>query len=486
MNKEFFKNALFLVAINLLIKPLYIFGIDRTVQNRVGEELYGNYAALFSFAFLLQIINDFGIQNFNSREIAQNRQLLTRYLSGILSLKLFLALVYILLLLVVAWAVGYGRHDYFLIFSLGFYNILLSLSAYLRSNVASLGLYRMNSFLSVFDRLLILFICPILLFAEPFKSSFNIEWFVHVQNLTLIISILASFVVSYRHVQWFRIQFNRPFWVYILRGAMPYALAIFLMTIYTRTDMVMLERMLPDGDKQAGIYASAYRLLDAVNVLGLLFAGLLLPMFSRQLKENQSVTPLLRFSFQLIMVAAIICAGTVWFFRTDIMQLLYHEATPYSGDVLGILMFSFVAVSGTFIYSTLIGAAGSVERMNRTFIVAFLLNIVFNVFLIPHFKALGAAFSTFCTQFFVLFSLVYLSKKVVPSTKEADGLRWGLTIVAFAAAVLIMSFVIKKLSFTPYWLVNMCVAIFMSLVLAGLMDFLNPKKIADLGVVEKI
>ncbi len=466
MTKEFFKNILFLVAINLLIKPLYIFGIDRTVQNRVGESVYGFYAALFSFAFLLQIINDFGIQNFNSREIAQNRNLLTQYLSGILSLKIILGGTYLICLLVAAFVFRYDSRAFPMILSLGLYNILLSLSIYLRSNIASLGLYKMNSFLSVLDRLILLLIFPILLFTEPFKSSFQIIWFVHAQNFTMFITILVAFGICFRRVESFQIRFHRTELLFILRGAMPYALAIFLMTIYTRTDMVMLERMLTDGDRQAGIYVSAYRLLDAVNVLGLLFSGLLMPMFSRQIKMGESVTPLLRFSFQILMVAALTCAGSIWFFRVDIMQLLYHEATPFSGDVLGVLMCSFVAISGTYIYSTLIGAAGAVKRMNRTFIIAFALNIALNLVLIPHFKALGAAVSTFITQFFVLFSLIYLSKKVVSDTNQAGGLSLGLSIIAFALTVFVLGFLSKTLLITPYWFVNMGITIVLSLVAA--------------------
>ena len=277
MNKEFFKNIVFLIAINLLIKPLYIFGIDRTVQNSVGESVYGLYLALFNFSFLLQIINDFGIQNFNSREIAQNRASLPHYLSGILSLKIILGTTYLVVLSIAAFVFRYDWHYFPMILSLGFYNILLSLSTYLRSNIASLGLYGLNSLLSVLDRLLLLFICPILLFVEPFKSSFQIQWFIDAQILTMFISCLVTFGLCYKRVKWVKMRFNRPFLLSILRGAMPYALAIFLMTIYTRTDVVMLERMLADGDKQAGIYGSAYRLLDAVNVLGLLFAHFYLP-----------------------------------------------------------------------------------------------------------------------------------------------------------------------------------------------------------------
>jgi peptidoglycan biosynthesis protein MviN/MurJ (putative lipid II flippase) len=140
-------------------------------------------------------------------------------------------------------------------------------------------------------------------------------------------------------------------------------------------------------------------------------------------------------------------------------------------------MCSFVAISGTYIYSTLIGAAGAVERMNRTFIIAFVLNIALNIVLIPSYKALGAAYSTFITQFFVLFSLVYLSKKLVPSTHEKNGLQWSLTIVGFAVAVFTIGFLMKSFPLTPFWYINMAVAVVLSVVLAWIMGFLNHKKI---------
>ncbi|MEZ4982584.1 MAG: hypothetical protein R2769_13575 [Saprospiraceae bacterium] len=43
MQREFNLNIIMLVAINLLIKPFFIFGIDRTVQNVVGTSEYGMY-----------------------------------------------------------------------------------------------------------------------------------------------------------------------------------------------------------------------------------------------------------------------------------------------------------------------------------------------------------------------------------------------------------------------------------------------------------
>lgn len=394
-----------------------------------------------------------------------------------MSLKIGLGLVYLLIATVISAFVPTYWAVLPMVLGLAFNNILMSLRAYLASNVAALGMYRLNSLLSVLDRVLLMILCAVLLWMAPFKAHFQIEWFIHAQNATMLLTVLVTFIIVYKHVKTFKISWNLPFFLSILRGSMPYALAIFLMTIYTRTDAVMLKEMLEDGNRQVGIYASAYRLLDAVNTLGLLFAGLLMPMFAKQLKENIDILPLLKFSFQLIMVAATIVAGTVCFFRTDIMLLLYDQATPFSGDVLGILMGSFVAVSGTYVFSTLIGASGNVGRMNWTLISALILNIVLNVVLIPHFKALGAAVSTLTTQFFVLISLIFLAKKL---NILRGGILWIGRVVVFGIAVFGLSFLIKMSDMYQNWGIQMAISVVVSSILAAAMGFLNYKKLEGL------
>ena len=52
MQRKFLTNLLFLIFVNVLIKPFYIFGIDRTVQVTVGTADYGLYAVLYNFSIL--------------------------------------------------------------------------------------------------------------------------------------------------------------------------------------------------------------------------------------------------------------------------------------------------------------------------------------------------------------------------------------------------------------------------------------------------
>jgi O-antigen/teichoic acid export membrane protein len=479
MSRAFFTNIIFLVIINVLIKPFYIFGIDRSVQNRVGEEIYGVYFTITSFTVMLYIINDLGIQNYNSREIARHRHLLDKYFSNILVLKAILAGVYLVVIFLISFLLSYDYALYPLIFYLALNQIFLQLLGYLRSNVAALGFYKWSSFLTILDRVLMIGLGSVLLWMKPFSDHFDLLWFIHAQNLTLFLTCLVAFSLVFKQVKTVKFRFNKPFLLAILRGSLPYALSVFLMGVYTRTDVVMLERLLPDGNKEAGIYASAYRLLDAVNIAGFLFSMLLWPMFSRQLKDGEPVRPLLRLSFQVIMTGAVTFAVATGFHRVDIMHTLYPKATAYSGDVLGVLILSFVAVSGMYIYSALLGANGSVRQMNWLFGTAILINIIFNFILIPHQKALGAALSTLLTQFFVMFGLMFLSQKILLLRGD---ILWVSKLIGFVLSVFLINFTVKIYFFKDNWLLQYCFSMLLSLVVALLLGFLNYKKVRQLKI----
>ena len=412
MNRTFLINVLFLIGINVLIKPFYLFGIDRVVQNTVGKEAYGLYFAIINFTFLLQIISDFGIQSYNNKNIAQHRNLLGKYLPNILMLKAILATIYLLVIFPMAWLLQYEWSVFPMIFAVSINQILISLLFYMRSNVSGLGLYRTDSLLSAMEKLLMIIVCGSLLYIPAFKENFRIEWFIYAQMGALLTATLTAYMIVRKHLPKIKWRYNPLYLRIILRESYPYALVLFLMTFYTKIDGVMIERMLPNGRAEAGIYASGYRLLDAANMTGLLFAGLLLPMFARMLKMKESIRPLFKLSFLLIWAISISVAAQCWFFRNEITILLYSEANEYWGTVLGYLMLTYVAVSGTYVASTLITAEGKLKRMNKIFVAGIVLNVVLNLFLIQQNGAAGAAVATIITQSFVLLAQLILIVKL--------------------------------------------------------------------------
>ena len=114
MKKKFVSNLILVLFLNLLIKPFYILGIDAEVLkitelNNPGS--YGNYFSLLSLTFVLNIFLDLGVNNFNTRNIAQNSQLITKHFSRIFSLRLLLGGTYLAILLIIGFSLNYSNYQ---------------------------------------------------------------------------------------------------------------------------------------------------------------------------------------------------------------------------------------------------------------------------------------------------------------------------------------------------------------------------------------
>jgi O-antigen/teichoic acid export membrane protein len=212
------------------------------------------------------------------------------------------------------------------------------------------------------------------------------------------ITAIVALAVVVRHGQNFSFGWNFSMLRVILKQSLPFALLILLMSVYGRIDSVLIERMLPNGQQQAGIYAQAFRLLDASNMIAYLFAVLLLPMFSRMLKLNEDVVPLARLASKLIIIPAFTLGIICWYHGNDLMKLMYHAHVSEAGRIVSILMFSLVPMAGVYVIGTLLTANGSLKHLNLIALATVIFSIVLNLILIPTHGAWGAAVSCLLTQ----------------------------------------------------------------------------------------
>lgn len=399
MKRLFVTNLGLVLFLNLLVKPFWIFGIDRSVQNTVGSGEYGFYFALFNFSLILNILLDLGITNYNNRNIAQHNQLLSKHLSNVIVLKFLLAVFYMVVCIALAFIIKYDTRQIEMLVFLIFNQFLLSFILYLRSNLSGLHLFKTDSFISVLDRMLMIGICALLLWGNITTVPFKIEWFVYSQTAAYSITALITLLIVMRKAGFFKLHFDRSFFIVFLKQSYPFALLILLMAFYNRIDSVMIERLLPNGDVEAGIYAQSYRILDAASMISFLFAGLLLPIFSKMIKNKEPVHQLVQFSFRLIIVPVVIFVAGAIIYAPQLMKLLYHGSELYySATIFACLIPGLIAISTTYIYGTLLTANGKLKQLNIMAATAMIVNISLNFILIPKFHALGSAISSLTTQ----------------------------------------------------------------------------------------
>ena len=399
MKKRFITNLALLVFLNLLIKPFWFFGIEVGVQNQVGEEMYGFYFSLFNFAFILNILLDLGINNFNNRAIARDNHLLQDHLAAIIPLKLFLSLIYAGIILIAGKLVGYSPEQFKMLWILVMNQFLASFILYFRTNISGLQFYRTDSLLSVMDRSLMILFTGLLLWGNFTSEPFRIEWFVYAQTASYSLTLITSAViVRYRAGTFFR-RINLRNSLRILKLSYPFALLILLMSLFNRVDSVMLERLLPEiGKEQAGIYAQSFRIFDAASQFSLLFAMLLLPMFSRMISRDENVNELIRIAMPLLMVAGLTAAISCNYYKQEVIDLLYVAHSPYSSKIFGILMIGFLFISTSYLYGTLLTANNNLRHLNILAASTVVINIALNLILIPKYQAYGAAISSLISQ----------------------------------------------------------------------------------------
>ena len=94
MKTAILRPVLLLIGLNVIIKPLWIVGIDRQVQLLEGPEVYGRFFALFQLSLMFHVILDAGIQTFLSQQKGKNTALSSDFIHRLGITKIILSFIY--------------------------------------------------------------------------------------------------------------------------------------------------------------------------------------------------------------------------------------------------------------------------------------------------------------------------------------------------------------------------------------------------------
>lgn len=478
--KKFIFDLAILLVLNLLIKPFWTVIIEPKVQGQVGDINYGEYAAIFYYSMLLNIFLDFGLTNFNNRNIAQNSHLLSKHFSKMLSFKFALGAFYMVLSFIIGFF--FLHYDWHLLLILCFNTFVLSFTTFLRSNLQALHLFRLDSVLSVLDRIIMIFLVILMLF-HTFGLEASTLNFVYAQTLGYVLTAIICFVVVLRKTHTFKLNWDAAFNKMILKKSLPYAVLVLLMTIYNRLDMVMIEQMLGGdlGKEQSGIYVKSFRLLDAANQIATLFSIQLIPLFSRMLKQKENIENIVKLSFTLLLTPALIVSISTIFYAEHFFEKIYFRSDNLGSATLGynilaVIMNCFTGVCLTCIFGTLLTASGNLKKQNYVALGAIVINVVLNFLLIPKFQAMGSAISSLVTQMVAGLMQVYLCYKIFKFHVNKRLLR---SVGLFIAGLFFINYFTWDLlgKGGDAWMINFVIMLIFSGLLAFITGMVNPKSV---------
>jgi O-antigen/teichoic acid export membrane protein len=432
---QFYSSLGLLIILNAIIKPVWIFGIDRQVQLAVGTLEYGHYFSLFNLSIVFSFLLDWGLTAFFNRQLSSRQEQFINRAGAFLFIKLLFAILYAAIVLIVAFITGVDRWD--IIAGVILIQVFTSLFLFFRAIITAEQWFRTDAFLSVLDKTLMIILCGSLLFFPAIFGNMNITRFLWLQSTCTALAMLTAVIILLaRKVKFsFRLSFsflNRSLFI----SSLPYAIIVLLMSVHYRIDGFLLERIHPSGAHEAGLYASAYRLLDAATMVGFLFSSFLLPYAARQWSEQKPIADVVITIRHFLTSYSIGIACMVIFLAPWIQELLYHNNDKEAIKVLQWCLPSLVGYSLVYIYGTVLTATGHIVSFCVITFVSVVINVTLNLCIIPSMGAKGSCVAALVSQ-----SICGIATMIHAKRTTGTGLQpRSLLIYLFIAIILALYF----------------------------------------------
>lgn len=231
------------------------------------------------------------------------------------------------------------------------------------------------------------------------------------------VQLLIAFVSAERLVK-FRLRLERHLIYAIIKKSWPIGLSIAFNLIYLKGDVVLLS--LFKSQSEVGLYGAAYKVLDVVTVIPMMFMGLVLPILVQAWgsKDLVSFKRRMQKAFDFSALLALPMAGGAIVLGRKIMMLVAGTEFRPSGDLLAILIVAALAVFFSGLYGHTLVAIQKQRQAVWTYALNAGLALIAYLVFIPAFGATAAAWVTVGSEVLIailLFTLVYRFTRVLPS-----------------------------------------------------------------------
>lgn len=412
-----------------------------TLYRALGVEGIGKYTTVFAYVGFFSVFADFGLQWFLIRELSVNPKEKNKIFQNVLALRSIVAFVVLAIAFAVVWLFHYPVDVKLAVglISLGWFFSLINstfVGVYLNN-------YRMDiaTASDVVGRAVTMSLV-IILARNGYGFFYLMSAYLAGNLLNLVISRI--FVAPYIKVGY---KFDLKYWRYTLSQAFAIGIVLVFGFVYYKIDSLMLSFMKDMTD--VGIYGSAYKLLEVLVTIPIMFLGASFPLITKYIAEKDArVYHAFQKQFDFLMLIAIpLVAGTlvladkiILFVAGNRGQEFIGAATVYfagrpinSAVVLRILIFAVGLHFLSSLYNYMIISLGKQKSMIWPTILFAIFNVVVNLILIPRFSYLGAAVSTVVTEIivFVFYKRIVDQNIVLP-------VRLGNTLKVLIASVLML------------------------------------------------
>jgi O-antigen/teichoic acid export membrane protein len=389
---KYFKNTSWLLTEKILRLFVGLF-VGIWVARYLGPEQFGLFSYVQSFVGLFTTIATLGLDGIVVRELVKNENRRDEILGTAFYLKLFGALMVLILLAV---TISFMSNDHYTnIF------IFIVASATLFQSFNVIDFYFQSKVLSryvVFANIISLFISSLvkitlILYEAPLIAF---VWTVLFDSIVLAL----GFIYFYSKNLAFKFQlfkFNKLTAINLLQDSWPLVLSSIVITIYMKIDQIMIMNML--DAQSVGQYAAAVRISEAWYFIPMAVSSSLFPAIINAKKQSEELYySRLEKLYNLMVWVAISVALPMTFLSDWVVHLLYGNQYSQSGNVLMIHIWAGLFAGMGAVTSSIVIVNNKQKNGIIATVSGAIINIVLNFLMIPYYGIQGAAIATMISQ----------------------------------------------------------------------------------------
>ncbi|MFW6097847.1 MAG: oligosaccharide flippase family protein, partial [Chloroflexota bacterium] len=426
------KNSLVPTVLNLLNRSIdFLFAAF--YLRVLGPVDAGSYANAIAVAGWFEIISNFGLNTLVIREVSQDKSKASEYLLNTVILRLVTTVLAAVPIFIYLWAVNLGGNP---LGTEAVAAILLLMVGMIFSGAAQsfTGLY--YAFETAETPAAIATVTTIMKVALGVVALLLGYGFVGLAGVSIVVNIITLLILGLAAFR--RFVLRGPWRVSLhlqrrmLVDSYPLMLNHLFATIFFFVDVPLMQQI--NGDEAVGWYNSAYKWVNALNVIPSFFTFALFPVISRQIRDNlREARRTFRLSIKLMALISLpVAAVTTLLAPTLIGVLGGAEYLPDGAVALQIIIWSIPVGWINSVTNYVLIALGQERVQVRAFFIAVAFNVVTNLIFLPLFSYRAAAVTTILSEVLLLLIFNMYLRERMPA------IGWGRLLWRPLAVTLIM------------------------------------------------
>ncbi|MEK7610923.1 MAG: flippase [Patescibacteria group bacterium] len=389
------------------------------ITRRFGENGYGLFALMTTFAAYFYLVVDFGINAIVIRAVTENKEKIADYFRNLYTFRFLFSLVIFLVVLCLLPRINFKTSELSLVrwgIAISLFTVI-SQSLYISANAIfqKISRYDLSNLALTAGNILALLLTLLFLFLGK-----DLLWMVGATVVGAFLSVAFSFALIRPFVHSLRPSFETKVWKEILLPSLPVGLGLITMVIMAKTDMFLLSTItLPSAlgytnGQALGFYGLAYKVFETALVFPTFFINALYPLlledhFSDREKLKNTVKKSALFLFLIGLVAAIV--GII--FAPFAITVLGGSRFLPAVAPLQILLLSLPIFFPSALFVWLLVTLGREKYLPLIYAFGSVFNIAGNLYFIPRYGFLASAWLTGITEVIVTVLTAYLSLKIL-------------------------------------------------------------------------